>query len=106
MRNDARTDCDFGYPPSPYLVAAYSRKLKKPDDQKRSPGFSFFAAMLLCLECSDVSHDSRFVSGRRIEVDNAFLGRFVDDGLRSIDQGFGFRSAGCRQHFFERRPQR
>lgn len=61
--------------------------------------------MLLCLECGDVGHDSRFVSGRCIEVDNAFLGRFIDDGLRAIDQGFGFRSARCRQHLFQRRPQ-
>ena len=56
--------------------------------------------MLLCLECSDVVHDSRFVSGRRIEVNNAFLGRFINNGLRAIDLCFGFFFAGCRQHFF------
>ena len=64
------------------------------------PGLFVWADILRLKGC-DVVPYSRFVAGGRIAVDNAFLGRFINDGLRAVDQCFCFFFAICRQHFFD-----
>ncbi len=74
--------------------------IKKPGIFLKIAGSFFICVYILRLKGSDVTLYSRFVSGGRIAVYNAFLGCFVNYGLRAIDQCFCFFFAICRQHSF------
>ena len=87
-----------------YAIIMHS-STKKPGVFLKMPGL-FVWVDILRLKGSDVVPYSRFVSGGRIAVNNAFLGCFIDDGLRAIDQCFCFFFAICRQHFFDGSTQR